>query len=110
MFLLAQCNSDDAHKAIIYLVLIGVASGAVKSGYNVNQIDLSPNFAGVLMGICNGLSAAVSSLGPMVVYVVVTNEVSLSSRSRRIQDIHSRKKKRKILLHVHLKSRSINSF
>ncbi|XP_057667121.1 putative inorganic phosphate cotransporter isoform X2 [Diorhabda carinulata] len=71
---LAFCDSDDAYKAVTLLVAIGLFASATRSGYNVNLIDLAPNFAGILMGICNGTGAAVASLGPLVIHLLVKDE------------------------------------
>lgn len=71
---LSFCDLDDAYIAVTLLVVIGLFASATRSGYNVNQIDLAPNFAGILMGICNGAGAAVASLGPLVVHLFVKDE------------------------------------
>jgi len=52
-------------------------NGATYLGYNMNHIDLSPNFAGILMGITNGVANIMSIIAPLIVGFIVTNEVSL---------------------------------
>lgn len=61
----------------IALLTISVALNAgVYTGFLTNHLDLSPNFAGLLMGITNGLSNITSILGPMVTGFIVTDAVS----------------------------------
>ncbi|KAL9917688.1 major Facilitator Superfamily Transporter 12 isoform 3-T3 [Glossina fuscipes fuscipes] len=59
------------------VVLLTVAIGfnaASFCGYLVNHMDLSPNFAGPLMGITNGISNLLSIFAPLVAGVVIHNE------------------------------------
>lgn len=51
-------------------------NGGIFSGYLCNHIDLSPNFAGVLMGITNGIANLTSILGPLIAGFLIKNEVS----------------------------------
>lgn len=46
-------------------------------GFNVNHLDLSPNFARILMGLTNGSANVTSILGPLFVGYVVNNEVNI---------------------------------
>lgn len=41
----------------------------------MNHIDLAPNYAGTLMGITNGASNVISIIAPLVVGIVVKEEV-----------------------------------
>lgn len=74
LVVLANCKSSDAYLAVAMLVLIGLTGSSTRSGYNINQIDLSPNYAGILMGICNGTSAGVSAFGPVMIQLLVKDE------------------------------------
>ncbi|XP_072392270.1 putative inorganic phosphate cotransporter [Diabrotica undecimpunctata] len=74
LVVLANCKSTDGYIAVAMLVFIGLTGSSTRSGFNINQIDLSPNYAGILMGICNGTSAAVSSLGPLIIQLLVKDE------------------------------------
>jgi len=52
----------------VALITIAVGfNGAVYSGFNVNHMDISPNFSGVLMGITNGVSNICGFLAPYIV-------------------------------------------
>ncbi|KAG8291695.1 hypothetical protein J6590_054428 [Homalodisca vitripennis] len=59
------------------LLTLSVSLGAgMFSGFMTNHLDLSPNFAGLLMGITNGLAALSSLLAPMTAGFIVTDERS----------------------------------
>ncbi|XP_017490862.1 PREDICTED: putative inorganic phosphate cotransporter [Rhagoletis zephyria] len=66
----------DAGQANLAVVLLTIAVGANSAtflGSFVNHIDLSPNFAGTLMGITNCAANVMSVLAPLVVGIVVTD-------------------------------------
>ena len=50
--------------------------GAQYSGFIINQLDLSPNFAGTLYGIVNGISSINSWLAPLVVAALTEGQVN----------------------------------
>lgn len=73
---LSYMTVENQVLAIILLTLaVGFNSGSF-SGYLVNHMDLSPNFAGTMMGITNGISNLLSIIAPLIVGVIVKNEVS----------------------------------
>lgn len=45
-------------------------------GYNVNHIDISPRFSGLLFGISNGIGQTLAILAPLLVQFIVYEEVS----------------------------------
>ena len=49
------------------------------TGMQVNHIDLSPNYAGTLMGITNFAANVVSIVAPLIVGVVVSDEVCITN-------------------------------
>lgn len=64
--------------AIVLMVVgVGVNSGAT-IGSALNIIDLSPNHAGILMGIVNTVQNFMPLIAPLVVGVVVTDRVGKS--------------------------------
>ncbi|XP_037942181.1 putative inorganic phosphate cotransporter [Teleopsis dalmanni] len=67
---------DKLGLAIFLLTITVGINSATYLGYQVNHIDLSPNYAGVLMGITNCISNIVSLKAPLVVGFIVTNEKS----------------------------------
>lgn len=48
--------------------------GGFYPGMKVNPLDLSPNYAGTLMAITNGIGALTGILGPYLVGVITTNQ------------------------------------
>lgn len=61
--------------AVLMFTLVGFSQGATVGGPGVNQIDLSPRYAGIIMAITNSCSTAFSIIGPLVVQFIVTDEV-----------------------------------
>lgn len=57
-------------------ILIGFATGAVTGGPGVNHIDMSPRYAGIIIAITNTSSNIFAIIGPLVVQIFVTDEVS----------------------------------
>lgn len=72
---LGYMSREQSSLAVVLLTLSVAMNGASYAGYLINHMDLSPNFAGTLMGITNGVSNVMSILGPLFVGIVVTNEV-----------------------------------
>ncbi|EDW09104.2 putative inorganic phosphate cotransporter [Drosophila mojavensis] len=70
-------QEQDTLAVILLCLTVGLNSGC-QLGFVINHIDLSPNFAGVLMGISNGIANIMSIAGPLLVGVVVTNEQDAS--------------------------------
>lgn len=76
--LLGLAFVPEGHKTLsvaILIVAVGLNVGTL-CGFQINHIDLSPNFAGVLMSITNCLASVVAILAPLIVSLIVTNEVS----------------------------------
>lgn len=72
---LGYVDKKETTLAVFLLTLaVGLNSGGYV-GYLINHMDLSPNFAGTLMGLTNGISNTMSLLGPLLVGVIVTDEV-----------------------------------
>ncbi|XP_030382811.1 putative inorganic phosphate cotransporter [Scaptodrosophila lebanonensis] len=71
---LGYMTSEERNLAITLLTIaVGVNAGC-SCGYLVNHMDLSPNFAGPMMGITNGLAGVMSILAPLIVGAIVTVE------------------------------------
>lgn len=57
----------------VTLLTIGIGfNGFTYCGYILNHMDLSPNFAGTLMGLTNTLANIMSILGPLTVGYILT--------------------------------------
>lgn len=74
---LGYMTKEQSSLAVALLTLSVAMNGASYVGYLINHMDLSPNFAGTLMGITNAVSNVMSILGPLFVGFVVTDEVCL---------------------------------
>ncbi|KAJ8929846.1 hypothetical protein NQ314_017450 [Rhamnusium bicolor] len=68
---------DETTLSVTMLIIAVGVNAAVWCGFQINIVDLSPKFSGILMGIANGSSALFSIIAPLVVQVVVTDEVSI---------------------------------
>ncbi|XP_055387787.1 putative inorganic phosphate cotransporter [Condylostylus longicornis] len=71
---LSFMTKETTSWAIILLTLAVGFNAAQFCGYLVNHMDLSPNYAGQMMGITNGVSNLLSIAAPLVVGAVVTEE------------------------------------
>lgn len=56
-------------------IVIGSAYGASAGGPSVNQIDLSPRYAGIIMAVTNTCNATFAFIGPLLVQFIVRDEV-----------------------------------
>ncbi|XP_004520753.1 putative inorganic phosphate cotransporter isoform X2 [Ceratitis capitata] len=70
---LGYVTQAHAMLAVVLLTLTVGISAATYLGFQVNHIDLSPNYAGTLMGITNGSANVMSALAPLAVGLVVTD-------------------------------------
>lgn len=68
-------TTNDTLAIMVYTIGVTLM-GFSSIGYNINHLDIVPNFAGFLMGITNGLSNISSILAPQFVGLIVTDSVS----------------------------------
>ncbi|XP_059171323.1 sialin-like [Physella acuta] len=62
------------HTLAMTFLSLGVGlGGCIMGGYNINHLDIAPKFAGVLMGITNGLATIPGFVGPAVVGYLTNN-------------------------------------
>lgn len=61
--------------ALISLTVALALNSGIYSGFFTNHLDLSPNFAGTLIGITNSIGSLASILGPLLVGFIVTDVV-----------------------------------
>ncbi|XP_015371893.1 PREDICTED: putative inorganic phosphate cotransporter [Diuraphis noxia] len=59
----------------VFIVAIGCSSNV---GFNINHMDLSPNYAGLIMGITNTAASIGGIIAPLFVGVVVDDQTSVS--------------------------------
>lgn len=66
---------EENRWAIAALLIVAISlNGAMFCGYNVNHIDISPRFSGLLFGISNGIGQTLAILAPMLVQFIVYEE------------------------------------
>ena len=63
------------HQAIAAMVVTATLTAGKVSGYVVNIGDLSPNYAGTLMGISNTIANIPGFLAPLVNGVIIGEKV-----------------------------------
>lgn len=63
----------DPVQAIAMLTISVGLNGATYCGYMCNHMDLSPNFAGSLMGLTNSLANIMSILGPITIGAILSD-------------------------------------
>ncbi|XP_065367463.1 putative inorganic phosphate cotransporter [Calliphora vicina] len=74
---LGFCDSNNIFMAVVLIALTVGFNAASFLGFQVNHIDLSPNFAGVLMGITNCAANVMSILAPLVKGFLVQDETNV---------------------------------
>lgn len=70
---------EDAQLTIIVYVFIVAIGCSSNAGFNINHMDLSPNYAGLLMGITNTAAASGGIIAPLFVGLVVDDQVQTNS-------------------------------
>ena len=73
---LTGCNSESA---VMWLVISVGFNGASYSGYQCNHMELSPNYAGTLMGITNMIGNFAGFITPYVAGVLVNNNQTMEA-------------------------------
>lgn len=81
--------------AILLLTIAVGMNGCSYVGYMVNHLDLSPNFAGPLMGFTNSIANIMSLLGPLTVGLILTDNHDIDVSNNR--NIHNQFKQ---ILHI----------
>ncbi|CAG9857052.1 unnamed protein product [Phyllotreta striolata] len=66
-------ENTDRYVAVALLVASTGVHSAISSGYSINHYDLSPNFAGTIMGVMNEGEELLSIVTPLAVQYVVTD-------------------------------------
>lgn len=66
----AGCSKTNS--VVLFTIAMGLM-GTFYPGMKVNPLDLSPNYAGTLMAIVNGIGAITGILAPYIVGVLTPN-------------------------------------
>jgi hypothetical protein len=69
-------NTEDPTAAVALLTIAVGVNSAAYLGFGLSHIDLSPNYAGTMMGISSSIATIMSIVAPMLVGLIVTDEVS----------------------------------
>ncbi|XP_050434410.1 putative inorganic phosphate cotransporter [Adelges cooleyi] len=70
---------DDNATFTIYLYIFVVAiGGTCNLGFNINHMDLSPNYAGLLMGITNTMASTGGLTAPLAVGYIISDPNSVN--------------------------------
>ncbi|XP_054284622.1 putative inorganic phosphate cotransporter isoform X3 [Macrosteles quadrilineatus] len=75
--LLASYAACDRTSVILFFMCMMFFKGLSYSSVRANPVDLSPNYAGVLMGIMNGSGALAGLLSPIFVPMFITGDGSI---------------------------------
>lgn len=75
LILLGYVTKENTTLAVFLLTLAVALNASAFVGYLINHMDLSPNFAGTLMGLTNCVANIMSLLGPLFVGFIVTDAV-----------------------------------
>jgi ACS family sodium-dependent inorganic phosphate cotransporter-like MFS transporter 5 len=59
---------------VLLIIAVGLNAGSL-CGFQINHIDLSPNFAGTMMSITNCIAAIIAIIAPIICGWIVTNQV-----------------------------------
>ncbi|XP_058803317.1 putative inorganic phosphate cotransporter [Phymastichus coffea] len=71
--------SSSQHTLAVCILIVAVAGNiAIFCGHHANHMDLSPNFAGPLMGFTNAAANICSILAPLVQGLIVTDQTNAS--------------------------------
>ncbi|CAH1800936.1 unnamed protein product [Owenia fusiformis] len=75
IFMLATgfMDCDRRYLAVAFLTIGVTLTGAVRSAYLINHVDVAPRFAGVLFGITNTAATLPGIFSPMIVGAITTN-------------------------------------
>lgn len=68
-------SKKQAYLAVIILSFASSLTSFVQIGSNVNHLDLSPRFSGVIFGILNAIGQLASVVAPLFVQFAVTDTV-----------------------------------
>lgn len=74
---LGYVQSDNPILAVGILVVAVASNMAIYCGHHVNHMDLSPNFAGPLMGCTNAIANICSIIAPLVAGAIVQEKVCI---------------------------------
>jgi len=66
--------------AVIFLSLSVGSSGVVVAGFSVNNLDIAPKYAGILLGIANMMGTIPGFVGPQVAKLIAAKVSHIASK------------------------------
>ncbi|RVE43975.1 hypothetical protein evm_011378 [Chilo suppressalis] len=82
LVVLSFLGPESKHFAVATLVVCLTMEGFSTAGFLVNQLDLSPNYAGVIMCLLNFIATSGTALIPIVTSAILRNDSTDVSRWR----------------------------
>ncbi|CAG9786471.1 unnamed protein product [Diatraea saccharalis] len=82
LLVLSFLDSEKKSCAVICLIISLTVFGASTAGFVVNQLDLSPNYAGVIMSLHNFFSTMGGAIIPILTSAILQNDPTNISRWR----------------------------
>ncbi|KAI5639155.1 major facilitator superfamily domain-containing protein [Phthorimaea operculella] len=79
---LSYVGSENSSLAIVILVVSHTLAGFYSAGFMMNHLELSPNFAGLLMSITNFVANIGSIVNPLITSFLLRNEPTDLTRWR----------------------------
>ncbi|XP_050315128.1 putative inorganic phosphate cotransporter [Anthonomus grandis grandis] len=76
LLVLAYLKQSQEHLAVYMLAVANVFGSGILFGHSVNPIDLSPRFAGIIVGLASSLSSVAALCAPLSVQYIVTDETN----------------------------------
>lgn len=73
-FLLLTGFASSPTIAVVYLTFAIGCGGLAMSGFNVNHLDISPKYAGILMGISNTVATIPGILSPAIAGIITKDK------------------------------------
>lgn len=81
LILMCFVSTSNTTIPVVLLAVSGGFNVGVLCGFQINHMDLSPNFAGLLISITNTAASIVGLLAPLVVGKMVTDWVSIANHT-----------------------------
>lgn len=76
VFLLGVTWAGCSRAAAVSCLILGVGvTGLAACGYQVNHLDIAPQYSGVLFGITNTFATLPGFLGPLIVGAITDHNV-----------------------------------
>ncbi|CAG9767280.1 unnamed protein product [Ceutorhynchus assimilis] len=78
MLILAYLPKSDVNLTMTYLIINGALASSQHYGVVINNLDISPRFAGVIGGFSSTISSSMSLCAPLLVQFLVTDETNVT--------------------------------